>query len=114
MITAQGLTKRYGGKTAVHDLSFIVHSGMVTGFLGPNGAGKSTTMRMITGLDKPDSGSVTVNGKNHRSLTAPMCEVGGLLDARATQNGEGRADGVILPVSPRGRSRARWRNASSF
>ncbi|MER7930616.1 ABC transporter ATP-binding protein [Streptomyces sp. NPDC096057] len=87
MITVQGLTKRYGEKTAVHDLSFTVRSGMVTGFLGPNGAGKSTTMRLILGLDKPDSGSVTVNGKKYQSLTAPMCEVGALLEARAIQNG---------------------------
>ncbi|MER7690353.1 ABC transporter ATP-binding protein [Streptomyces sp. NPDC097610] len=87
MITVQGLTKRYGEKTAVHDLSFTVRSGMVTGFLGPNGAGKSTTMRLILGLDKPDSGSVTVNGKRYQSLTAPMCEVGALLEARAIQNG---------------------------
>lgn len=87
MITVQGLTKRYGEKTAVHDLSFTVRSGMVTGFLGPNGAGKSTTMRLILGLDRPDSGSVTVNGKKYQSLTAPMCEVGALLEARAIQNG---------------------------
>ena len=67
MIEAHGLTKRYGDKTAVDDLSFTVRPGMVTGFLGPNGAGKSTTMRMILGLDAPTCGSVTVNGKPYRS-----------------------------------------------
>ena len=63
MIEAHHLTKRYGDKTAVDDLSFTVRPGVVTGFLGPNGAGKSTTMRMILGLDAPTSGSVTVNGR---------------------------------------------------
>src|SRR5882757_3749752 len=63
MIEAQGLTKRYGDKTAVDDLTFTVRPGTVTGFLGPNGAGKSTTIRMILGLDAPSSGNVTVNGR---------------------------------------------------
>ena len=56
MIEAHGLTKRYGDKPAVDDLSFTVRPGLVTGFLGPNGAGKSTTMRMILGLDAPTAG----------------------------------------------------------
>ena len=56
MIEARGLSKRYGDKVAVDDLTFIVRPGMVTGFLGPNGAGKSTTMRMILGLDAPTAG----------------------------------------------------------
>src|SRR3954447_15685214 len=63
MIQANALTKRYGAKTAVEDLTFTVRPGIVTGFLGPNGAGKSTTMRMILGLDSPTSGAVTVNGR---------------------------------------------------
>ena len=62
MIEIDGLTKRYGDKTAVDGLSFVVEPGVVTGFLGPNGAGKSTTMRMIAGLDRPTSGTVRVNG----------------------------------------------------
>ena len=65
MIEIDGLTKRYGDKTAVDGLSFVVEPGVVTGFLGPNGAGKSTTMRMIAGLDRPTSGSVRVNGKHY-------------------------------------------------
>jgi ABC-2 type transport system ATP-binding protein len=83
MIEARGLTKRYGDKLAVDDLSFTVRPGVVTGFLGPNGAGKSTTMRLILGLDAPTGGSVTVNGKPYRQLTAPLREVGALLDARS-------------------------------
>ena len=82
MIEAVNLTKRYGHKTAVDNISFTVKPGTVTGFLGPNGAGKSTTMRMIMGLDKPTSGTVTVNGHPYRELSAPLCEVGALLDAK--------------------------------
>ena len=82
MIEAINLTKRYGHKTAVDNISFTVKPGTVTGFLGPNGAGKSTTMRMIMGLDKPTSGKVTVNGHPYRELSAPLCEVGALLDAK--------------------------------
>ena len=63
MIEARGLTKRYGDKVAVDNISFTVEPGTVTGFLGPNGAGKSTTMRMIMGLDKPTTGTVTVAGE---------------------------------------------------
>ncbi len=87
MIEARGLTKSYGSKTAVDDLTFTVPPGVVTGFLGPNGAGKSTTMRMILGLDAPTSGSVTVNGKPYRDHPAPLHEVGALLEARSVHTG---------------------------
>ncbi|TQJ38995.1 ABC-2 type transport system ATP-binding protein [Arthrobacter sp. SLBN-112] len=83
MIEAKGLTKVYGAKTAVAGVSFTVRAGQVTGFLGPNGAGKSTTMRMIMGLDRPTSGSVTVNGLPYVRHKAPLREVGALLDAKA-------------------------------
>ena len=83
MIDAQHLTKRYGAKTAVDDLTFTVQPGQVTGFLGPNGAGKSTTMRMILGLDAPTSGSVTVGGRPYREHARPLQVVGALLEARA-------------------------------
>lgn len=82
MIEVQSLTKRYGAATAVEDLSFTVESGIVTGFLGPNGAGKSTTMRMITGLDEPTSGTATIDGKLYRELDRPLTSVGTLLDAK--------------------------------
>lgn len=62
VIEARGLTKRYGSKLAVDDLSFTVQQGRVTGFLGPNGAGKSSTMRLLLGLDRPDSGAATIAG----------------------------------------------------
>jgi len=87
MIEAQDLTKRYGAKTAVDGISFVVQPGKVTGFLGPNGAGKSTTMRMIMGLDKPTKGSVTVNGASYASFRSPLTEVGALLEAKAVHTG---------------------------
>src|SRR6202042_467491 len=87
MIEIDGLTKRYGDKTAVDGLSFVVEPGVVTGFLGPNGAGKSTTMRMIAGLDRPTSGTVRVNGKHYPGAAAPMSELGILLDARSVHPG---------------------------
>jgi len=87
MIVTYGLTKRYGKRLAVDSLSFSVVPGVVTGFLGPNGSGKSTTMRMILGLDVPDSGSSTVNGAAYRALRWPLREVGALLDAKAFHPG---------------------------
>jgi ABC-2 type transport system ATP-binding protein len=87
MIEARGLTKRYGDKLAVNQLSFAIEPGRITGFLGPNGAGKTTTMRLILGLDQPTGGSVTVNGTSFRQLAHPMREVGALLDAKAVHGG---------------------------
>jgi ABC-2 type transport system ATP-binding protein len=87
MIEVQQLTKRYGAKTAVDDLSFTVRPGIVTGFLGPNGAGKSTTMRMVMGLDRPTAGTALVNGRRYAEHRAPLREVGALLEARALHPG---------------------------
>jgi ABC-2 type transport system ATP-binding protein len=83
MIQVEHLTKVYGPVRAVDDLSFTIEPGIVTGFLGPNGAGKSTTMRMILGLDAPTSGRATVNGRPLTEHTAPITEIGSLLEARA-------------------------------
>jgi ABC-2 type transport system ATP-binding protein len=83
VIEARNLTKKYGDKVAVDDLTFTVQPGTVTGFLGPNGAGKSTTMRMILGLDAPTSGTVTVNGRPYSEHARPLQVVGALLEARA-------------------------------
>src|SRR6202045_1245069 len=87
MIEVRGLTKQYGDKIAVNDLSFDVEAGHVTGFLGPNGAGKTTTMRCILGLDYADEGTVTVDGKEYPDLAFPMREVGALIDAKAVHGG---------------------------
>ncbi|MEV5955409.1 ABC transporter ATP-binding protein [Streptomyces sp. NPDC051987] len=87
MIEARELTKRYGDKTVVDALSFTVKPGEVTGFLGPNGAGKSTTMRMVVGLDAPTRGTVTVNGKSYAKHTAPLHEIGTLLEAKSVHPG---------------------------
>jgi ABC-2 type transport system ATP-binding protein len=87
MIEAHGLTKRFGDKLAVDQLSFAVEPGRITGFLGPNGAGKTTTMRLILGLDHPTGGSVTVNGREFPRSASPMREVGALLDAKAVHGG---------------------------
>ena len=87
MIEAVGLVKRYGNVTAVDGLSFTVPAGSVTGFLGPNGSGKSTTMRAILGLDAPDAGLVTVNGRPYAGYRRPLREVGAMLDAKAVAPG---------------------------
>ncbi|WP_269928675.1 ABC transporter ATP-binding protein [Kocuria massiliensis] len=83
MIEVSGLTKQYGSKRAVDDISFSVQPGKVTGFLGPNGAGKSTTMRMILGLEKPTAGEALVDGQKYNHLSSPLTTVGALLEARA-------------------------------
>jgi ABC-2 type transport system ATP-binding protein len=87
MIEVRGLTKRYGDKLAVDNLTFTVEPGKVTGFLGPNGAGKSTTMRLILGLDHPTSGEAMVHGKRYQGLNYPMREMGALLEAKAVHGG---------------------------
>ena len=107
MIEARGLTKRYGDKTAVDNLSFTIRPGIVTGFLGPNGAGKSTTMRMIVGLDAPTSGSVTVNGKPYADHRAPLHEVGALLEARAIHTGRSARNHLLAMAATTGIGRRR-------
>jgi len=87
MIEIRGLSKRYGDRIAVDDLSFTIRPGHVTGFLGPNGAGKTTTMRLILGLDNPSAGSVTIDGKPFAQVYSAMREVGALLDAKAVHGG---------------------------
>ena len=102
MIHAQSLTKHYGSKTAVDAVDFTVQPGKVTGFLGPNGAGKSTTMRMIVGLSRPSSGSVTVNGKHYREHAAPLREVGVLLDAKAVHTGRSAYNHLLAMAATHG------------
>jgi ABC-2 type transport system ATP-binding protein len=81
MIEVRGLTKRYGRRTVVDDLSFQVKPGVVTGFLGPNGSGKTTTARMILGLTRSDAGVATINGQPYHDLKAPLRELGALIDS---------------------------------
>ncbi|MDX6355556.1 MAG: type transport system ATP-binding protein [Streptomyces sp.] len=107
MIEAHALTKRYGERTAVSDLSFTVRPGTVTGFLGPNGAGKSTTMRMILGLDAPTSGDVTVNGKHYADHQAPLHEVGAMLEARAIHTGRSGYNHLLALAATTGIPRRR-------
>jgi ABC-2 type transport system ATP-binding protein len=96
------LTKDYGEKRAVDGLSFTVKPGVVTGFLGPNGSGKSTTMRLILGLDRPTAGDVTVNGKHYRDLTAPLHEVGALLEARSVHTGRSAYNHLLALAQTQG------------
>ncbi|MEE6263586.1 ATP-binding cassette domain-containing protein [Plantactinospora sonchi] len=128
MITLTELTKRFGTTTAVDALTLEIAPGRVTGFLGPNGAGKSTTMRMILGLDRPDSGTALVDGRPYLTLRHPLRVVGALLDARAVHPGRsarahltamarsngiptGRVDEVLATV---GLTEVAGRRAGSF
>jgi len=107
MIDAEHLTKRYGHKTAVDDLSFTVKPGIVTGFLGPNGSGKSTTMRLILGLDSPSGGKVTVGGKAYRDFAAPLHEIGVLLEARSVHTGRSAYHHLLALAQTHGIPRSR-------
>jgi ABC-2 type transport system ATP-binding protein len=107
MIKTENLTKRFGEKTVVNDVSFLVEPGTVTGFLGANGAGKTTTLRVLTGLSEPDAGHATVLGAPYRDLPNPGRRVGVLLDA-AAQHG-GRRGREALAVSAQLMGVDRWR-----
>jgi ABC-2 type transport system ATP-binding protein len=107
VIEARNLSKHYGDKVAVNDVSFTVRPGLVTGFLGPNGAGKSTTMRLILGLDAPTTGSVTVNGRPFAEHSRPLHEVGALLEARAIHTGRSARNHLLAMAATTGISRQR-------
>jgi energy-coupling factor transporter ATP-binding protein EcfA2 len=107
MIEAQNLTKRYGEKTAVDELTFKVRPGIVTGFLGPNGSGKSTTMRLIVGLDAPSQGTVTVGGNAYRDYSPPLHEVGVLLEARSVHTGRSAYHHLLALAQTHGIPRSR-------
>jgi ABC-2 type transport system ATP-binding protein len=96
VIEVRDLTKRYGSTRAVDHLSFAVQPGKVTGFLGPNGAGKSTTMRLILGLDRPNSGTATIGGRPYRELAEPLRVVGALLEARAVHSGRSAYNHLLV------------------
>ena len=107
MIEARGLTKRYGDKLAVDELTFSVRPGMVTGFLGPNGSGKSTTMRMLVGLDAPTRGTATIGGRRYADHAAPLHEVGALLEARAIHSGRSARNHLLALAATTGIGRRR-------
>jgi ABC-2 type transport system ATP-binding protein len=107
MIEVDRLTKRFGPVTAVDGLSFAVRPGRVTGFLGPNGAGKSTTMRLILGLDHPDTGTATIEGRRYRDLVEPLRVVGALLEAKAVHPGRSASDHLLVLAQTQGLPRKR-------
>jgi ABC-2 type transport system ATP-binding protein len=107
MITATGLTKRYGTTLAVDNLSFEVQPGIITGFLGPNGAGKTTSMRLILGLDEATSGTITVNGHAYREKRAPMQEIGALIDPAAVHGGRSAYNHLLWQAQAGGLPRNR-------
>ena len=102
MIEAKDLTKHYGDKLAVDHLSFTVEPGRVTGFLGPNGAGKSTTMRLVLGLDRPNTGSATIDGKPYAELAHPLRTVGALLEAKAMHPGRSARNHLLFLAQTQG------------
>jgi ABC-2 type transport system ATP-binding protein len=107
MIEVHDLTKKYGGFTAVDQVTFTVRPGTVTGFLGPNGAGKSTTMRMICGLTPPSGGGATVLGVPYSQIPNPGTSVGVLLDASAQHAGRTGREVLVLSAMVMGLDRGR-------
>jgi ABC-2 type transport system ATP-binding protein len=107
MIEVRDLSKRYGSKLAVDRLTFRGPPGAVTGFVGPNGAGKSTTMRLILGLDRPTTGSATINGKPYSKLARPLRTVGALLEARTMHTGRSARDHLLFLAQSQGLPRRR-------
>ncbi|MCX5086851.1 ABC transporter ATP-binding protein [Streptomyces sp. NPDC056121] len=107
MIELEGLTKHYGEKLAVNNLTFTVRPGIVTGFLGPNGAGKSTTMRMMLGLDNPSAGDVRIDGKHYAQLKDPLRYIGALLDAKAMHGGRSAYNHLLCLAQSNGIPRTR-------
>jgi ABC-2 type transport system ATP-binding protein len=107
MIELEGLTKRYGDKLAVDQLTFAVRPGIVTGFLGPNGAGKSTTMRMILGLDRPTAGDVRIDGKHYADLRDPLTYIGALIEAKSVHGGRSAYNHLLFLAQSNGIPRRR-------
>jgi ABC-2 type transport system ATP-binding protein len=102
LVEVRDLSKKFGDKVAVNRLSFTVEPGRVTGFLGPNGAGKSTTMRLIVGLDRPTSGTATIDGLTYAQLRRPLTVVGALLEARALHPGRSARNHLLYLAQTQG------------
>jgi len=107
VIEIEGVSKRYGDRWAVRDLTVTVRPGRVTGFLGPNGSGKSTTMRMVVGLDAPSAGRVLVAGRRYADSDAPLRQVGALLDARGAHPGRTARAHLLALAATHGLGRRR-------
>ena len=107
MIKVSALTKNYGDRVAVGDMTFEVASGRVTGFVGPNGAGKSTTMRMMVGLTRPDGGEVRYAGTRYTDLMNPARVVGSVLDARCMHPGRTAQDHLRATAAMSGIAKSR-------
>src|SRR5262249_50639399 len=85
-------TKRYGGLTAVDNVTFSLEPGTVTGVLGPNGAGKTTTLRLLLGLAEPTAGEALVFGRRYRELEQPARQVGAVLESTDFHPGRNGSD----------------------
>ncbi|RZT79436.1 ABC-2 type transport system ATP-binding protein [Micromonospora violae] len=124
MITIDRVSKTKGRTQILYDVSFEARPGRISGFLGPNGAGKTSTLRILLGLDSPQSGTALVCGRPYRKLVRPLTTVGALLDGSgahrartarahlrwvATSNGlpGSRADEVLEIVGLSGAARKR-------
>ncbi|HEY4375313.1 MAG TPA: ATP-binding cassette domain-containing protein, partial [Burkholderiales bacterium] len=107
MIEVNQLTKAFGTKVAVNQLSFAVGRGEVLGFLGPNGAGKSTTMRLILGLDQPQEGSATIGGQRYADLASPLRTVGALLEAKSVHTGRSAENHLLFLAQSQGLPKSR-------
>ena len=92
VVSARGLTKRFGDVVAVEDLTFSLEAGTVTGFLGPNGAGKTTTLRLLVGLAAPDAGEALVFGRRYRELEHPGRRIGAVLESNDFHPGRSGRD----------------------
>jgi ABC-2 type transport system ATP-binding protein len=107
VIDIEHVSKRFGDRLALDDVSFHVNAGMVTGFLGPNGAGKTTMMRLILGLDRPTSGQALVGGRLFRDYPDPICQVGALLDAKFAHPRRTAFDHLLIIAATHGIPRSR-------
>jgi ABC-2 type transport system ATP-binding protein len=107
IVSVHDVTRRFGSFTAVDAVSFDIPRGGIFGFLGPNGSGKSTTMRLILGLDAPTTGNDTVNGKLDRDHSAPLHEVGALLEARSVHTGRSAYNHLLALAQTHGIPRRR-------
>src|SRR5215216_2830890 len=92
VVTVRSLTKRFNEVAAVHDLTFSLPTGTVTGFLGPNGAGKTTTLRVLLGLAEPTAGEALVFGRRYRDLDEPARRVGAVLESNDFHPGRSGRD----------------------